>query len=203
MATGEMQAAIELLSGEELGTLSSAQVRVRFKSKDYVLPLLVMKRTVCNLLGRDWFSTLNIRVHGVNQVTEPSKEIQDVLARHPDVFKEGIDRYVGPLDHLDMKEGAEAYSTEDSPRNDLTNGPAAGDQQDAVPAPYVISLPPEAPPPHDLPTTPDPEHREAEARLDTCATQARDDERSGSAQHQTAPRPQRDRRPTDRYRDPI
>ncbi|XP_037508201.1 uncharacterized protein LOC119383993 [Rhipicephalus sanguineus] len=93
-------------SGEELDTVGSAQVRVRFKSKDYVLPLLVMKGTGCNLLGRDWFSALNIRVHGINQVAEPSQEIQEVLARHPDVFKEGIDGYVGPLVHLDLEEGA-------------------------------------------------------------------------------------------------
>ncbi|XP_037528475.1 uncharacterized protein LOC119405707 [Rhipicephalus sanguineus] len=93
-------------SGEELDTVGSAQVRVRFKSKDYVLPLLVMKGTGRNLLGRDWFSALNIRVHGINQVAEPSQEIQEVLARHPDVFKEGIDGYVVPLVHLDLEEGA-------------------------------------------------------------------------------------------------
>ncbi|XP_037505582.1 uncharacterized protein K02A2.6-like [Rhipicephalus sanguineus] len=104
------------------------------------------------------------------------------------------------LDHI--KPGAEAHPTEDSPRNDQTNGPVASDQQDTVPAPYVISPPAEAPPPHDPPTTPDSEHREAEAGLDTCATQARDDQPSGSAQHQSAPRPQRDRRPPDRYGDP-
>ncbi|XP_049268928.1 uncharacterized protein K02A2.6-like [Rhipicephalus sanguineus] len=93
-------------SGEERGTLGSAQVRVRLKSKNYVLPLLVMKGTGCNLLGRDWFSALNIRVHGINQVAEPCQEIQEVFARHPDVFKEGIDDYVGPLVRLDLEEGA-------------------------------------------------------------------------------------------------
>lgn len=95
-------------SGEELRTLGSAQVRVRFKSKDYVLPLLIMKGTGCNLLGRDWFSALNIRVHGIHQAADPRQEIQDVLARHPDVFKEDIDGYVGPLVHLDLEEGATA-----------------------------------------------------------------------------------------------
>ncbi|KAL3244188.1 hypothetical protein MRX96_047246, partial [Rhipicephalus microplus] len=50
---------------------------------------------------------------------------------------------------------------------------------------------------------PDFGHREAEARLDTCATQARDDQPSGSAQHQTVLRPQCDRRPPDRYGDPV
>ncbi|KAL3198356.1 hypothetical protein MRX96_014185 [Rhipicephalus microplus] len=102
-----------------------------------------------------------------------------------------------------MKPGAEAYPTEDLPWNDLTTRPAASDQQDTVPAPYVISLPVEALPPLDLPTTPDSKHREAEARLDTCATQACDDQPSGSAQHQTAPRHQRDRRPPVRYGDPV
>ncbi|KAL1455806.1 hypothetical protein MTO96_027745 [Rhipicephalus appendiculatus] len=134
--------------------------------------------------------------------------MQDVLARHPDVFKDDIDGYVGPLVHLDLEEDTitkfckarpvplayeepmeeeldrlqkqEAYPTEDSPRSDQTNGPAASEQQGTVPAPYVIALPAEASPPHDLPTTPNSEHSEAEARLDTCATQARDDRPSGA-----------------------
>ncbi|XP_037518397.1 uncharacterized protein LOC119395190 [Rhipicephalus sanguineus] len=73
---------------------------------DRCYDLHAMKGTGCNLLGRDWFSALNIRVHGINQVAEPSQEIQEVLALHPDVFKEGIDGYVGPLVHLDLEEGA-------------------------------------------------------------------------------------------------
>ncbi|KAK8781111.1 hypothetical protein V5799_017548 [Amblyomma americanum] len=93
-------------SGEELRTIGSARVRVRFKSKDYMVPLLVMEGTGCNLLGRDWFSALHIRLHGINLVAEPRQELREVLARHPDVFKEDIDGYVGPLVHLDMEEGA-------------------------------------------------------------------------------------------------
>nr|XP_037290137.1 uncharacterized protein K02A2.6-like [Rhipicephalus microplus] len=42
----------------------------------------------------------------IYQVAESRQEIQGVLACHPDVFKEGINGYEGPLVHFDMEEGA-------------------------------------------------------------------------------------------------
>lgn len=55
-------------SGGGLKLLGSTTVNVKFKSKDCQLQLLVMKGTGCNLLGRDWFQVLQIRVQGINQV---------------------------------------------------------------------------------------------------------------------------------------
>lgn len=78
-------------SGQEPRLLRSAQVRVPFKSNHYLLPLLVMKGTGWNLLGRDWFSAGKIRVHGINQIAQPTQDVKVVLARHPDVFKEDVD----------------------------------------------------------------------------------------------------------------
>lgn len=95
-------------SGEGLKLLGSLQVRVRFKSKDYLLPLLVMKGAGCSLLGRDWFDALNIRVQGINQMQQQTTppEVEAVLQRHSKVFQDDIAGYTGPPVHLELEEGA-------------------------------------------------------------------------------------------------
>ncbi|XP_037521665.1 uncharacterized protein K02A2.6-like [Rhipicephalus sanguineus] len=90
----------------ELRVLGTAHVRVKFKSDDCVLPLLVMKGARCNLLGRDWFAPLHIQVHGINHLEHPTDEIREVISRHPDVFREDINGYRGPLIHLELEEDA-------------------------------------------------------------------------------------------------
>lgn len=55
-----------------------------------MLPLLVMGGTGCNLLGCDWSSALHIRVHRMNQITEPMQGIREALARLLDSCKEDI-----------------------------------------------------------------------------------------------------------------
>lgn len=92
-------------SGEGLKLLGSLQARVRFKSKDYLLPLLVMKGSGCSLLGRDWFDALHIRVKGINQVQHQTAppEVEEVLRRHPNVFKDDISGYTGPPVQLELE----------------------------------------------------------------------------------------------------
>lgn len=60
-----------------------------------------MKGAGCNLLGRDWFTPLHIQVHGINQMEHPTDEIKEVISRHPDMFREDIDGYTGPLIQLE------------------------------------------------------------------------------------------------------
>lgn len=85
------------------------------------------------------------------------------------------------IDHI--KAGAEAYPTEYSPPRNGENEPATS-QQGTVPAPYVIEIP-----------------------ADGCAAQPCEDQPGGSAQHPTTEsrpqRPPRQRRPPERYGDPI
>lgn len=49
---------LQTWTGEGLQVLGSAQVRVRHKSKDSVLPLMVATGTGWNLIGRNWFPAL-------------------------------------------------------------------------------------------------------------------------------------------------
>ncbi|XP_049268111.1 uncharacterized protein K02A2.6-like [Rhipicephalus sanguineus] len=65
-----------------------------------------MKGAGCNLLRRDWFALLNIQVHGINQMEHPTDDIKEVISRHPDVFREDISSYTGPLIYLELEEDA-------------------------------------------------------------------------------------------------
>ena len=67
-----------------------------------------MKGSGCSLLGRDWFDALHIRVKGINQVQHQTAppEVEEVLRRHPNVFKDDISGYTGPPVQLELEEGA-------------------------------------------------------------------------------------------------
>ncbi|XP_037528183.1 uncharacterized protein LOC119405417 [Rhipicephalus sanguineus] len=93
-------------SGEHLSLVGTAQVQVRHKTKDYVLPLHIMEGSGCNLLGRNWFSTLKIRLQGVNQTddathTEPAV-LHRLLEKHARVFNEDVISYEGPPVHIEL-----------------------------------------------------------------------------------------------------
>ncbi|XP_064465284.1 uncharacterized protein K02A2.6-like [Ornithodoros turicata] len=91
-------------SGEGLRALGTTQVRVRFKTKDFILPLTVMRGTGCNLLGRDWFRPLNIRVSGIRHVQDSSQ--LHTLLKYETVFVENIDGHKGAPVSLELKENA-------------------------------------------------------------------------------------------------
>lgn len=66
------------------------------------LPLLVSCGKGPALLGRAWFEPLGISIQGVNSVTE---ETVDFASRFPQLFDDSMDKYSGPLVHIDCKEG--------------------------------------------------------------------------------------------------
>ncbi|XP_064470140.1 uncharacterized protein LOC135384888 [Ornithodoros turicata] len=92
-------------SGEGLRALGTTQVRVRFKTKDFILPLTVMRGTECNLLGRDWFRPLNIRVSGIHHVQD-SSQLHTLLKKYETVFVGNIDGHKGAPVSLELKENA-------------------------------------------------------------------------------------------------
>ncbi|XP_064488368.1 uncharacterized protein K02A2.6-like [Ornithodoros turicata] len=92
-------------SGEGLRALGTTQVRVRFKTKDFILTLTVMRGTGCNLLGRDWFRPLNIRVSGIHHVQD-SSQLHTLLKKYETVFVENIDGHKGGPVSLELKENA-------------------------------------------------------------------------------------------------
>lgn len=56
--------------------LVNLKMLVRFKSKYYLLALLVMKCSGCCLMGSNWFDALHVKVQGINQVQQPSTPCQ-------------------------------------------------------------------------------------------------------------------------------
>lgn len=92
-------------SGEGLSIMGTANVRVRHKSKDYVLPLVVTKGAGASLLGRNWFAALKIRLYGLNQV-KTSDSLDGILAAHEAVFNVDITGHNGPPVKLELRENA-------------------------------------------------------------------------------------------------
>lgn len=92
-------------TGEGLRAVGSTQVRVRFMSKDCILPLVVMEGSGRNLLGRDWFKALHVRVSGIHHVREAV--VLDTLSKiYDEVFAENIDEHRGAAVSLELKEDA-------------------------------------------------------------------------------------------------
>lgn len=78
----------------------STDVRVRWKSKDYLLPLLVVQGTGCGLLGHSWFEALKISISGINLIQKPCR-LEEILGEHKTVFADSSEGHVGPS--IDIK----------------------------------------------------------------------------------------------------
>lgn len=80
-------------------------VLVRSKTKDYLLPLLVVKGKGCNLLGRNWFEPLRIKVNGIHSV-EPQDQLESIIQKHSAVFSDTISGHTGAPVNLELKDDA-------------------------------------------------------------------------------------------------
>ncbi|XP_049883119.1 uncharacterized protein LOC126378773 [Pectinophora gossypiella] len=68
---------------------------VRYKDIDYELSLLVAKGSGPNLLGRDWLMHLGITMN-INFVSNGDyAELENIIATHHEVFKDGLGTYRG------------------------------------------------------------------------------------------------------------
>ncbi|XP_064475741.1 uncharacterized protein K02A2.6-like [Ornithodoros turicata] len=92
-------------SGEGLPLAGTCDVRVRWKTKDYLLPLLVVKGRGCNLLGRNWFKPLRIELNGIYSV-EPQDQLESILQKHSAVFSDTISGRTGAPVDLELKDDA-------------------------------------------------------------------------------------------------
>lgn len=101
-------------SGEGLQVLGTANVHVRHKSKDYILPLVVTRGTGCSLLGRNWFQDLKIRVSGIHHLATKDS-VANILKAHEDVFDANIRGHSGPPVNLELKEGATPHFLKSRP----------------------------------------------------------------------------------------
>lgn len=99
---------ISLRTWTETPVLLVGQVLLPVQYKDIRsdLCVIVAKGNGPNLLGRDWLAPLNININ-INFVSNTDKfEIESLLARHADVFKDGLGTYRGQPVAIHLKKGA-------------------------------------------------------------------------------------------------
>ncbi|CAG2226134.1 unnamed protein product [Mytilus edulis] len=85
-------------TGEKIDMLGKRNVTVIYNSQSVDLPITVVKGTGPSLMGRDWLLKLQLNWKSIfkieqlshNQEPEKDKELQDLLRKYPQVFKEGI-----------------------------------------------------------------------------------------------------------------
>ena len=80
-------------TGEKIDVRGSAAVCVEYLDQKEQLELLVVAGTGPSLLGRDWLLKLRLNWSSINKLQgEPTSEVQVILDRHTEVFKDELGR---------------------------------------------------------------------------------------------------------------
>ena len=77
-------------TGEEVKPKGSAKVMVSYEGRDYQLPLLVVRGDGPALLGRNWLEQIQLNWQMIKQLTTHKKQLDEILANHPELFEEGL-----------------------------------------------------------------------------------------------------------------
>ena len=99
-------------SGEMLKVLGSITVDVNYEAQKAQLPLLVVAGNGPSLLGKNWL--LKIRLDWtelLHKVEQENCALEDVLQKHPEVFKEGLGlvKHYSAQIHVDPKAQPKFY----------------------------------------------------------------------------------------------
>ena len=88
-------------------------IHVKYGNQQQELEALVVKGSGPNLLGRDWLEVIRLDWNTIFQIASnsPQAALQDVLAKYPDVFAEGLGTLKGVK--------AKIYVDQDAIRNIL------------------------------------------------------------------------------------
>lgn len=87
---------LKTYTGERLGVLGMAQVKVMNKNTEKTLPVVIVDGEGPNLLGRSWLQELAMMDQLVNKVeSEPHLQLEEILERHAELFKEGLGQLKG------------------------------------------------------------------------------------------------------------
>ena len=83
-------------TGESIPVMGEIRVNVRTTSSEPTvqLPLLVVEKKGCSLLGRDWLNQLRFNWHQIFSVS--SAKLDGVLEKHRTVFGDDLGEYKGP-----------------------------------------------------------------------------------------------------------
>ena len=90
-------------TGEVVKTEGTISVRVTYKNQKKELDLLVVQGNGPSLMGRDWLNHIMLDWPHLHQLSKLVKPWQEVIDRHPDVFKEelGLAQGVTAKIHID------------------------------------------------------------------------------------------------------
>ena len=94
---------LKTYTGEKLELEGQAMVQVKYHDQEAKLPLLVIKGTGPSLLGRNWLQAIRLNWGEIKHV---SSELDQLIAKFPEVFKEGLGTVKGCQVKLSVKEGA-------------------------------------------------------------------------------------------------
>ncbi|CAC5398917.1 unnamed protein product [Mytilus coruscus] len=92
------QCSLRTYTGERIDVLGKRNVTVTYNSQNVDFPITLVKGTGPSLMGRDWLHKLQLNWKSIfkieqlshNQEPEKDKELQDLLRKYPQVFKEGL-----------------------------------------------------------------------------------------------------------------
>lgn len=90
-------------TNSELKVVGTELVNVQYGDRSVKLPMVVSHGSGPPLLGRAWFGALGISIQGVHTVDQ---EVTNFVDKFPTLFNDKLDKYSGPLVHIDCKEGA-------------------------------------------------------------------------------------------------
>ncbi|XP_023192425.1 uncharacterized protein K02A2.6-like [Xiphophorus maculatus] len=105
----------DLQHGEKITVVGVAQVEVRYANQKKTLPLVVVKGTGPNLLGRGWLEKLKLKWDEIRHVRTEAQGLQEVLLRHEEVFKEELGMLRGA--QATIRVSADAHPTFYKPRS--------------------------------------------------------------------------------------
>ncbi|XP_062864462.1 uncharacterized protein K02A2.6-like [Trichomycterus rosablanca] len=81
---------LKTYTGEQISIAGIAQVKVAYHKQIKTLPLVVVKGTGPNLLGRGWLEDIKLNWAGLNYTKSDEISLQKVLQKHADVFREEL-----------------------------------------------------------------------------------------------------------------
>ena len=100
---------LKTYSGETLRTCGQMQCKVVYGGQEHILPMIVaVSEGRPTLLGRNWLEKRKIdwsRVFSLNE-TSGNEEIDAILNKHANLFREGYDGMKGMNAHIRVREGA-------------------------------------------------------------------------------------------------
>ena len=75
-------------SNEPIPVVGQCTVNISYKSKNAVVPLLVVERIGPSLFVRNWLTHIRLEWQEINCI--PGDAVQPVLDKYPSVFQEGL-----------------------------------------------------------------------------------------------------------------